>query len=159
MSEKALLGRLRSFLEDFLPESGLQLLFPLASFLLYVGASYPWLPPRHVLSNLQYQHQDGTLWFDISTRLLALRYYAILYAVRFSFLGSVALWCLPARNLCRRFASWVLLPSGLGVIWFIAVVLLSRPQPTSLLEPRAQIPFGRLLQLGTGFYVTLLGIG
>src|SRR5450755_3585904 len=94
-----LLGRLRSFLQDFLPENNLQLLLPLASLVLYVGASFPWLPPGHVLSSLQYQHQDGTLWFDISTRFQMLRYYAILYAVHFSFLGSLALWCLPVRNL------------------------------------------------------------
>lgn len=160
-----LLGHLRSSLQDFLPANNLQLLFPFASLVLYVGASYPWLPPRHVLSNLQYQHQDGTLWFDVSTRFLLLRYYAILYVVRFSFLGSLALWCLPVRNLWRKFTGWVLLPGGLGVIWFIVVVLLSRPQPPSLLESPGQIlqddlhPFlGRLLQLGTGFYITLLGM-
>ena len=161
----ALLGRLRSFLQDFLPANNLQLLFPLASLCLYVGASYPWLPPRHVLSSLQYQRQDGTLWFDVSTRFLVLRYYAILSAVHFSFLGSLALWCLPVRNLWRKFAGWVLLPGGLGVIWFIAIVLLSRPQAPSVLESRGQIlqddllPFlGRLFQLGSGFYITLLGM-
>jgi membrane protease YdiL (CAAX protease family) len=161
----ALLGRLRSFLQDLLPENNLQLLFPLASLCLYVGASYPWLPPKHVLSSLQYQHQDGTLWFDISTRFLMLRYYAILYAVHFSFLGSLALWCLPVRNLWRKFAGWVLLPGGLGVVWFIAIVLLSRPQPPSILESPGQILqdnlrplLGRILQLGSGFYITLLGM-
>jgi membrane protease YdiL (CAAX protease family) len=160
-----LLGRLRSFLQDFLPANNLQLLLPLASLVLYVGASFPWLPPGHVLSSLQYQHQDGTLWFDISTRFLRLRYYAILYAVRFSFLGSLALWCLPVRNFWWKFTAWVLVPGGLAVTWFTAVVLMSRPQPLSLLESPGQIlhddlrPFlGRLLQLGTGFYITLLGM-
>lgn len=160
-----LLVRLRSFLQDFLPANNLQLLFPLASLMLCVGASYPWLPPRHVLFNLQYQHQDGTLWFDVSTRFLLLRYYAILYAVQFGFLGSLALWCLPVRNLWRKFTGWVLLPGGLAVTWFTVIVLLSRPQPPSLLESSGQIlqddlhPFlGRLLQLGTGFYITLLGM-
>lgn len=153
-----LLGRLRSFFQDFLPDNALQLLFPFASFVLYVGASYPWLPPRHLLYSPQYQHQDGTLWFDISTRLLMLRYYGILSAVGFSFLGSVALWCLSVRNLWRKYAAWVLLPGGFGLVWFIAIVLSSRPQPISLLEPRGEIPFGRLFQLGTGFYITLLGI-
>jgi membrane protease YdiL (CAAX protease family) len=160
-----LLGRLRLFLQDFLPANNLQLLLPLASLVIYVGASFPWLPPGHVLSSLQYQHQDGTLWFDISTRLLRLRYYAILYAVHFSFLGSLALWCLPVRNLWRKFAAWVLVPGGLAVTWFIAVVLESRAPPLSLLEPPGQIlhddlrPFlERLHQLGTGFYITLLGM-
>lgn len=161
----ALLGRLRSFIQDFLPQNNLQLLFPLASLCLYVGASYAWLPPRHVLSSLEYQHQDGTLWFDLSTRFLVLRYYAILYAAHFSFLGSLALWWLPLRNLWRKFAGWVLLPGGLGVIWFLAIVLFSRPQPPSLLELPGQILHdnlrqfpGRLLQLDTGFYITLLGM-
>ncbi|HEX4075186.1 MAG TPA: CPBP family glutamic-type intramembrane protease [Candidatus Acidoferrales bacterium] len=160
-----LLRRLRSFLQDFLPANNLQLLFLLSSLVLYVGASYPWLPPGHALYSLQYQHQDGTLWFDLSTRFLVLRYYAILYAVQFSFIGSLALWCLPARNLWRKFAGWVLLPGGLAVTWFTAIVLLSRPQPPSLIESPGQIlqddlrPFlGRLLHLGTGFYITLLGM-
>jgi len=158
-------GRLRSFREDFLPANNLQFLFLLASLMLYVGASYPWLPPKHVLFSPQYQHADGTLWFDISTRVPMLRYYAILYAVHFSFLGSLALWCLPVRNLWRKFTAWVLLPGGLAVMWFIAIVLLSRPQPPSLVEPRGEILhddlrllLGRLLQLGTGFYITLLGM-
>ena len=161
----ALFWRLRSFLRDFLPPNNLQLLFPLASLVLYVGASYPWLPPGHVLSSPQYQHQDGTLWFDISTRFLMLRYYAILFAAHFSFLGSVALWCLPVRNAWRKFTTWVLLPGGLAVTGFTAIVLVSRPQPLSLLESPGQIlhddlrPFlGRLLQLGTGFYIILLGM-
>jgi Type II CAAX prenyl endopeptidase Rce1-like len=171
MSEKvitplrALLGRLRSFLQDFLPENNLQFLFLSASLFLCVGGSYPWLPPGHALSSLQYQHQDGTLWFDVSTRFLLLRYYAILYTVRFSFLGSLALWCLPVRNLWRRFTDWVLLPGGVGVTWFTAIVLLSRAQPPSLLDSPAQVLrddlqqfVGRLPQLGTGFYATLLGI-
>src|SRR5207245_4290137 len=45
------------------------------------------------------------------------------------------------------------------------IVLLSRPQPPSVLESPGQIlqddlrPFlGRLLQLGSGFYITLLGM-
>src|ERR1700691_3731033 len=171
MSKKAttlvgtLFGRLRSFLQDFLPANNLQLLFPLASLVLYVGASYPWLPPGHVLSDSQYQHQDGTLWFDISTRFLMLRYYAILFAAHFSFLGSLALWCLPVRNLWGKFTAWVLLPGGLAVAWLTAIVLVSRPKPLSLLESPGQIlqddlrPFlARLLQLGTGFYITLLGM-
>jgi membrane protease YdiL (CAAX protease family) len=171
MSKKAttlvstLLGRLRSFLQDFLPANNVQLLFLLASLMLYVGASYPWLPPRHVLSSPQYQHQDGTLWFDISTRILMLRYYAILNAVHLSFLGSLALWLLPVRNLWGKLTAWVLLPGGLAVTWFTAIVLVSRPQPSSLLESPGQILqadlrpiLGRLFQLGTGFYITLLGM-
>ena len=160
-----LLVRLRSFLQDFLPANNLQTLFPLASLMLCVGASDPWLPPRQVLFNVQYQHQDGTLWFEVSTRFLLLRYYAILYAVQFGFLGSLALWCLPVRNLWRKFTGWMLLPGGLAVTWFTVIVLLSRPQPPSILESSGQIlqddlhPFlGRLLQLGTGFYITLLGM-
>lgn len=163
---QSLLRRTALFLRDFLPENNLQLLFPLASLVLFVGGSFPWLPPRHVLSSLQFQHQDGTLWFDLSTRLLVLRYYAILYAVHFGFLGSVALWCLPLRGLWRKFAAWVFLPSALAVVCFLAIVLLSRAQAPSLFESRRQVlqedlhefP-NRLLHLGTGFYITLLGIG
>jgi hypothetical protein len=74
----------------------------------------------------------------------------------------------------RSFQQWrpsniyvfpILLPGGLAITWFIAIVLVSRPQPPSLLESPGQIlqddlrPFiGRSFQLGTGFYITLLGI-
>jgi len=157
--------RVGLFLRDFLPENNLQLLFPFASLVLYIGASRPWLPGGHVLYALQYQHQDGTLWFDITSRLAMLRYQSILYGVTFSFLGSVALWCLSARNVWRKFAAWVLLPGGLAIASFLAIVFLSRPQPVSLLEPWRQVlqedlrefP-ARLLQLGLGFYITLLGM-
>ncbi|HEV3480704.1 MAG TPA: CPBP family glutamic-type intramembrane protease [Candidatus Acidoferrales bacterium] len=157
--------RLGAFLRDFLPEKNLQLLFPFASLVLFVGGSSPWLPPGHVLSSLQFRHQDGTLWFDISTRLLLLRYYAILDAVSLSFLGSVALWCLPVGTLWKKFAIWVLLPSAIAITSFLAIVLLHQAQPPSVLEAADQalqsdlLAFpDRLLHLGVGFYVTLLGI-
>jgi len=162
---KSLFRRAALFLRDFLPENNLQLLFPLASLVLCVGSSYPWLPPRHVLSSLEFQRQDGTLWFDLSTRLLMLRYYAALYAAHFGFLGSVALWCLPVRKRERSFFAWVLLPSGLAILSFLMIVLLGRAQPVPLLEPARQLLLedlhelpSRLLHLGTGFYVTILGM-
>lgn len=157
--------RLSAFLRDFLPEQNLQLLFPFASLVLFVGGSSPWLPPGHVLSDPQFQHQDATLWFDISTRLHLLRYYAILDAVSFSFLGSVALWCLPVEKLWKKFATWVLLPSGIAITSFLVVVLLYQAQPPSVLESADHalqsdlLAFpNRVLHLGIGFYVTLLGI-
>lgn len=161
----AFLGHLRSFLQDFLPENNLQMLFPLASLLLYVGASYPWLPPRHVLGYPQFQHQDGTLWFDLSTRFSIVRYYVILSIVHFGFLGSVAVWCLPVRKIWRSFALWVLLPSAFAILSFMTVVVIGRAQPTSVAEPAQQalrenlheFP-SRLMHLGTGFYITLLGV-
>ena len=157
--------RLSAYLRDFLPEQNLQLLFPFASFVLLVGGSSPWLPPGHVLSSPQFQRQDGTLWFDLSTRLSMLRYSAILDAVSFSFLGSVALWCLPVGRLWKKFAIWVLLPSGIAITSFLAIVLLNQAQAPSVLESAdhalrsALLAFpDRVLHLGVGFYVTLLGI-
>lgn len=132
---------------------------------MFVGASSPWLPPGHVLFDPRFQHQDGTLWFDISTRLHLLRYYAILDAVSFSFLGSVALWCLPVGRHWRKFAIWVLLPSGIAITSFLAVVLLYQAKPPSVLESADRalqsglLAFpNRVLHLGVGFYVTILGI-
>jgi len=160
-----LLRRAGLFLRDFLPEDARQLLFPLASLVLIVGGSRPWLPPGHVLSDPQLQHQDGTLWFDLSTRFFMFRYTLILYAVRFGFLGSVALWCLPVRKRERSFFAWVLLPSGLAILSFLMIVLLGRAQPVPLLEPARQVLLedlhelpSRLLHLGTGFYITILGM-
>jgi len=162
---KSLFRRTALFLRDFLPENNLQLLFPLASLVLYVGGASPWLPPGHILVNPELQHQDGTLWFDISTRLLMLRYYAILYAVILGFLGSIALWCLPARRLVGRFVAWVLLPIAVAILSFLTIVLRGGARSASLLEPPQQVlqehlhdfPT-RLLLLGRGFYITLLGL-
>lgn len=161
----ASLRRLSAFLRDFLPENNLQLLFPFASLVLFVGGSSPWLPPGHVLSDPQFQHQDGMLWFDISTRLHLLRYYAILDAVSFSFLGSIALWCLPLERLWRKFALWVLLPSAIAVTSFLAIVLSYQAQAPSILESADHALHSallalpdRVLHLGIGFYITLLGI-
>ncbi len=117
------------------------------------------------MSDPQFQHQDGTLWFDISTRLLLLRYFAILDVVSFSFLGSIALWCLPVERLWKKFAIWVLLPSGIAITSFLAIVLSSKAQAPSVLESAdhalqsALLAFpDRALHLGIGFYITLLGI-
>lgn len=161
----SLLRRAALFLRDFLPENNLELLFPLASFVLYVGASYSWLPPGHVLSDPQFQHQDGTLWFDLSTRFLMLRYDTIRYAITFGFLGSIALWCLPAGRPIGRFAAWVLAPITFGILCFLTIVLFARARPVSLLGPPQQVlgenlhefP-ARVLHLGIGFYITLLGL-
>lgn len=147
--------RLSALVRDFLPEKDLQLLFPFASLVLFVGGSSPWL----------LQRQDGTLWFDLSTRLHLLRYYAILDAVSFSFLGSVALWCLRVERLWKKFAIWVLLPSGIGVTSFLAIVLSYQVQAPSVLESADHALHStllafpdRALHLGIGFYITLLGI-
>lgn len=65
----------------------------------------------------------------------------------------------------KKFAIWVLLPSGIPITSFLAIVLLYQAQRPSVLESAdhalrsALLAFpNRVLHLGVGFYVTLLGI-
>jgi len=109
MEFRTLWLRFTAFVSDFLPESSVQLLFPLASFILFVGASTPRLPPGHVFYSSEFQsggRSVGDLWFDISSPLLVLRYYAALYLASFAFFADV---CKPiwraALGSSARFSS------------------------------------------------------
>jgi hypothetical protein len=169
MDLRTLWARFTAFLNDFLPESTLQLLFPLASFILFVGASTSWLPPTHTLYRPEMQQAEKNLgwtdlWFDLSTTTLVFRYYAAMFAADLAFFASVVLWCLPVRNVARRFAAWVFLPLGLALAYFLFLVLIGRSETPSILAPRSQIIAeqlrvfpARLPHLGIGFYITLLG--
>lgn len=158
-----------SFLRDFMPESGLQLLFPMASFILFIGASTPWLPPGHVLLQPRLQGAErklgmANLWFDLSTVGAALRYYGALWITDCASVASVALWCLPFRSVARKFATWVFFPVGLAVFWFLFLVSIAPVSPHSILEPESQLFLDhlrafpvRFAALGIGFYITLIG--
>lgn len=169
MKAQSLPKRVYGFLEDFLPQNAVQLSFPLASFILYVGTS-SWLPPRHTFYNLLFQQATKKLgftdlWFNVSSIPALLRYDVAIWAAYLAFFASVVLWCLPLRNVLRKFAVWVFLPIVLAVVYFLALVLISRSPDASLLTPSSQIVSeqlhmfpSRLLLLGRGFYVTLFGV-
>jgi membrane protease YdiL (CAAX protease family) len=167
MDFRNLWARFTAFVNDFLPESNLQLLFPLASFLLFVGASTPWLPPGHVSFSPEYQSAGRSaqdLWFDISSPLLLFRYNLALCIATFAIFASVVLWCLPVRNTARKFAAWVFVPLGVALAYFLLLVLIGRCTTPSILAPSSQIFVeqlrafpARLTHLGIGFYITLLG--
>lgn len=169
MDFRTLWARFTAFVSDFLPENNVQLLFPLASFILFAGASTSWLPPAHTLYRPEIQQAERDLgwtdlWFDLSSVALVFRYYVAIFAAHLAFFASVVLWCLPVRNAARKFAVWVFLPAGLAVLYFLFLVLIGRNQTPSVLAPSSQI-IGeqlrvfpqRLAHLGIGFYVTLLG--
>jgi len=153
-----------------MPESGPQLLFLVASFILFVGATTSWLPPGHILLPQQFQAAAAKFgmsnpWFDLSTVGANLRYIATLTLVRWAFVASVALWCLPVRDAVRKFAVWVFLPAGVTVTWFLFLVFTGPIPHHSLLEPESQEALDhlrafpdRFQSLGIGFYITLVGI-
>lgn len=169
MDFRTLRARFTAFVSDFLPESNLQLLFPLASFILFVGASSSWLPPSHTLYRPELQQAETDLgwtdlWFNLSSVALVLRYYVAILAGHLAFFASIVLWCLPVRNAARKFAVWVFLPLGLALVYFLFLVLIGRSETPSVLASPSQIIVEqlrvfprRLAHLGIGFYVTLLG--
>jgi hypothetical protein len=161
---QSLFRRLGIFLSDFAPGSPLQLLFPLGSFILLAGMSVSWLPPNHTVYDPYYQTPRPNLWFDVSTPALQIRYYAALWLIRLAFLASIALWCLRVRDVTRKFVVCVFLPFGLGVGYFLTLVLLGQSSAESVLEPTSQVLWNglgkfpaRLGSLGWGFYIAMLG--
>ncbi|MGA8766223.1 MAG: hypothetical protein WB559_04330, partial [Candidatus Acidiferrales bacterium] len=86
-------------------------------------------------------------------------------AVRFSYTASFVLWCVPVRNVSRKFLWWVFLPIALGVFVSIAVYGLGWPGPVSVLEPEPGALQGILRSLphsfadiGIAAYLTLAGV-
>ncbi len=138
--------RVGFFLRDLLPESNLQLLFPLGSFLLLLGWQYwDWLPVR--------RGDDRALVADALVR----------FAVRFAYTASVVLWSARFRSPVRKFVSWVFLPVALGVTFFLGLIIFL-PANTSVLDSELQtvrdglaaLP-SQILHLGYGAYFTLAG--
>jgi membrane protease YdiL (CAAX protease family) len=156
--------RFNAWIRDFLPENLPQLVFPLASLLIFIGTTYTWYPPQHTLANYAAQSGQPDLWFDFTSRWIQATYYVTQYAMWFVLLASIWLWSVPVEVPLRRFNRWVLLPVGLVIAVFLALVLLGESPPASVLD-RASSGLhtllwrflGRLLTLGNGFYLTLLG--
>ena len=85
--------------------------------------------------------------------------------MRFSYTASFVLWCVPVRNVSRKFLWWVFLPIALGVFVSIAVYGLGWPGPVSVLEPEPGALQGILRSLphsfadiGIAAYLTLAGV-
>jgi membrane protease YdiL (CAAX protease family) len=134
---RSLIERLALFIRGFLPAQNLQLLFPLGSFLLLLGASHGWfllrLPQAFeaVVRQQNFQldpnafdrfNHSYDVWVLIEERIA-------MALVRFAFFASLVLWCLSARKIVSRFAAWVFLPAGLALAAFPAfLIATTRPR-------------------------------
>ncbi len=161
------IARLGTFLRDFLPEQNLQLLFPLASFLLLLGASHPWY--RFPISGVRFDtlaNQAQAEQFNRSTNAWAgWEQLGPELLVRFAFFASIVLWTLPLRKAISRFGGWVYLPASLAVIGypaFLAATAVRRNAALDAFVSSVHLPISVthswLRLLGDGLYLTLGGL-
>ncbi|MGH9699076.1 MAG: lysostaphin resistance A-like protein [Candidatus Acidiferrales bacterium] len=144
----------------------MQLLFPLGSFLLLVGSTHNWVPPGHTYFNPLVAPRSTDLWFDISRLALLFRMDLCLIVAEFTFFVSLLLWCVRVSNPIRQFRRWVFMPIAAAAGYFLVLVFLARGVPSSVIESHLQMfqeslrlfP-ARLLTLGAGFYVAIVGVG
>jgi membrane protease YdiL (CAAX protease family) len=164
--------RLAFFIRDFLPTHNLQLLFPLGSFLLLLGASHSWyrlwLPGVfeavqqqnfHVDSNAFQQFTHAyTVWVVIEEQIA-------MSLARFACFASLVLWCLSMPKIVRRFVVWVFLPTGIALAAFPTYLIATTQQRNVFFDafatavnvpPPAVRPW--FPALGQGFYLTVCGL-
>lgn len=160
-------ARVVAFVRGFLPEQTLQLLFPLASLLLLLGATYPWyhLPITGfrlgtVANSLQAERAVLALrriggWPEAVPELL----------VRFGFFASLVLWTLPVRNIRAKLRLWVGLPAGAALVGYPAFLVLTASQRNASLDDFAKfshspvsISHSSFHSLGNGWCLTLAGL-
>ncbi len=161
-------ARLAAFVRAFIPEQLVQLLFPVASFLLLLGASYPWyhLPvagfkPDMVANPAEAARVARALnlvegWEQAVPRFLA----------QFGFFASLALWTLPLRSIESKLRRWVVLPVGAALAGYPAFLVLTASQRNASLDALAKfsslpvsVSHSWFRSLGHGWYLTLAGLG
>jgi len=114
------------FIRDFLPAQNLQLLFPLGSFLLLLGASRAWyllrLPQEFDAFLRQQNYQIDPDAYQRFTHAyqtwVSIEESIAMAAVRFAFFASLVLWCVSLRKIVSKFVAWVFLPAGLALTIF-----------------------------------------
>jgi membrane protease YdiL (CAAX protease family) len=159
------------FFNDLLPEQNLQLLFPLASLLLMLGASHFWfrldLGPAAEAFRLQFGVDRSALdqlthsiavWVSLEQELAR----AI---VTFGFLASLVLWVLTVHKPLRKFGRWVVLPVGSVLIgypiYWIVTAKLRRSFIDAFLRTAnipGSAPYSWAPSFSDGFYFTLAGV-
>jgi membrane protease YdiL (CAAX protease family) len=165
--------RLVVFIHDFLPAQNLQLLFPLGSFLLLLGASHPWYLLRlpgvfeavqqqgfQVDSNAfqQFIHSYN-VWVVIEGQIA-------MGLARFACFASLVLWCrLPTRKIVRRFVAWVFLPAGIALAAFPTFLIATTQQRNASFDAfttavHVALPATRpwFPPLGEGIYLAVSGL-
>lgn len=156
----SLAWRLGAFLGGFLPEQNLQLLFPLASFLLLVGASYLWFRVvgledssyRELLTDLVAHRR---IWEPLEKLLRLL--------VECAFFASLVLWTLPVTKPVRKLLIWVVLPCSCAVVGYPIALVVTPAQkgvfPGEFAASATVLARGLRVLLGGGFYCMLAGVG
>ena len=166
------IARLGTFLRDFLPEQNLQLLFPLGSFLLLLGASHFWyriqLPGVfEVLQQRNFQvdpqafqqfNHSYTVWVLIEEQIAKA-------LTRLAFFTSLMLWCLNFRKVVSKFLLWVFLPAGFALVAFQIFLIVTGHQRNALLDAftsATQVPLPSTRpwfpSVGDGTYLTAGGL-
>ena len=144
--------RLAHFIRSFLPAQNLQLLFPLGSFLLLLGASHVWYQLRlpgvfeamhqqnfQIDSNAfqQFNHSYN-VWVVVEEQIA-------MGLVRFACFASLVIWGLALRRIVSRFIAWVFLPAGLALAAFSTFLVATTRQRNAALDafqPPDGVPAG-----------------
>ncbi|MGH9733950.1 MAG: lysostaphin resistance A-like protein [Candidatus Acidiferrales bacterium] len=161
------ISKLAAFVREFLPEQWPQLLFPLASFLLLLGTSYPWyhlslagFEPDKLAKSAEATRAMRTLDFLARSNQVVPQ-----FLVRFGFFASLVLWTLPVRKVVLKFELWVAMPVGMAVVGYPTFLAITARHRNALLES-----FAKLLRLqvsvdhwwvhslADGCYLSLVGL-
>lgn len=165
--------RLALFVRDFLPSQSLQLLFPLGTFLLLLGASRAWyllrLPQEFNAFLRQHNYQIDPNAYQRFTHAyqawVLFEETVAMAAVRFAAFASLVLWCVSVRKILRRFMVWVFLPAGIALAVFpVFLIATSRLRNAFVdvyiaaanVSPPTSRPW--LPNFNVGFYLALSGL-
>jgi hypothetical protein len=164
--------RLALFIRGFLPAQNLRLLFPLGSFLLFLGASHVWYQLRlpRVFEEMQQQNfpidSNAFQQFNHSYNVwVVIEEQIAMSLVRFACFASLVLWGLAPRKIVSRFVAWVFLPAGLALAAFSTFLIATTRQRNAALDAfitaaHVALPTTRPLfpTLGEGSYLTVNGL-
>ena len=166
------IARLGTFLRDFLPEQNLQVLFPLASFLLLLGASHFWyriqLPGVFEVLQQRNSQVDPQAFqqFNHSYRAwVQLEEQIALALTRLAFFASLILWCLSVRKVVSKFVAWVFLPAAFALAAFQLFLMATAHQRNAFLDAftsatQVPVPSARpwFPSVGDGIHLTAGGL-
>jgi membrane protease YdiL (CAAX protease family) len=164
--------RLALFIRSFLPAQNLQLLFPLGSFLLLLGASHVWYQLRlpGVFEAVQQQNfpidSNAFQQFNHSYNVwVVIEEQIAMGFVRFACFASLVLWALAPRRIVSRFVAWVFLPTGLALAAFLTFLIATTRQRNASLDAfitaaHVALPTTRPLfpTIGEGIYLSVSGL-
>ena len=161
-------ARLAAFVRAFIPEQLAQLLFPLASFLLLLGASHPWyhLPVAGFKADMVANPAEAARVVRALNLVEGWERAVPRFLAQFGFFASLALWTLPLGNIESKLRRWVGLPVGAALVGYPAFLVLTASQRNASLDAFAKfsslpvsVSHSWFRSLGHGWYLTLAGLG